>query len=183
MYIWPPAIASGGTIALLSQIANADTCVLGCGNTLFGDDGFGPAVIEHLLANYELPPQVVAEDVGTGAADILFDLLLMDRRPARLLIVDASGRAGEVPGGLTELDPEQLEPAKGNDFSVHHFPSLNLLSELKRTAGLDVRLLALMDARIPESVAPGLSPAAEAAVPRACGWIMEQIARQADAHG
>ncbi len=161
----------------LSQIAKAETCVLGCGNTLFGDDGFGPAVIEHLLANFQLPPGVMAEDVGTGVRDLLFDLLLSEERPARLIIVDASTLPCGEPGRLAELDPDQLEPAKGNDFSVHHFPSLNLLSELKHGAGVDVRLLALRAANIPEAVAPGLSPAATAAVPRACGWVIEQIAR------
>ncbi len=34
---------------------NKEILILGCGNVLFGDDGFGPAVAEHLLKNFEIP--------------------------------------------------------------------------------------------------------------------------------
>ena len=29
--------------------------IFGCGNVLFGDDGFGPAVTDALMANYDIP--------------------------------------------------------------------------------------------------------------------------------
>ena len=31
------------------------TVIFGCGNLIMGDDGFGPAVIEELKENYQLP--------------------------------------------------------------------------------------------------------------------------------
>lgn len=160
---------------MISQIAYKSTCVLGCGNTLFGDDGFGPAVIAHLLANHDLPESMLAEDVGTGVRDILFDLLLSPQKPQQLLIVDASTIKTSHAGHLMELAPDQLEPAKGNDYSVHHFPSLNLLSELQQSGEIKVRLLVLAGAQIPEEVCPGLSAMAQAATPRAVRWVMNNM--------
>lgn len=39
--------------------------VIGLGNVLLGDDGFGPFVIELLRTGYEVPPQVELLDLGT----------------------------------------------------------------------------------------------------------------------
>lgn len=40
---------------LLPEFCAKRTLILGCGNILFGDDGFGPAVIEYLLSHYDIP--------------------------------------------------------------------------------------------------------------------------------
>ena len=50
--------------------------ILGCGNILFGDDGFGPAVIKYLEAQASLPETVLAVDIGTGIKEFLFDLII-----------------------------------------------------------------------------------------------------------
>ena len=44
----------------------ASTLIFGCGNTLMGDDGFGPAVVEKLNAGSRLPESVEAIDAMTG---------------------------------------------------------------------------------------------------------------------
>ncbi len=158
---------------MIKELFTKPVVVLGCGNTLFGDDGFGPVVIDHLLRNHELPQTVMAEDVGTGVRELLFDLLLSPQKPRRIIIVDATDRPGLEPGELAELAVEDIGESKTNDFSVHQFPSLNLLAELSTT--LEVRILAVRVANIPAEVQPGLSPAVAAAVPRACDWIMGQV--------
>ncbi len=68
---------------------NSETLILGCGNVLFGDDGFGPAVVEHLARHREIPPDVCVMDVGLGIRGVLFTLALSERRPTTLIIVDA----------------------------------------------------------------------------------------------
>ncbi len=153
----------------------ADILVLGCGNTLMGDDGFGPAVIEHLQATYPLPPRVRVEDVGTSARDLLFDLVLADSRPRKIILVDAAHRSGRPPGEVFELPVAAMDLEKVNDFSVHHFPSLNLLKELADLEGVEVRLLVAQVRDIPAEVQPGLSPEVAAAVAPAGGWVWMQI--------
>ena len=149
--------------------------IFGCGNVLIGDDGFGPAVIDHLLANFDLPPDVAAFDAGTGISEILFDLALMERRPEVIFIVDTAFESGKLPGEIFEMDISRIAPKKINDFSPHMFPSINLLNDLKDGAGVTIRVLAVQAEGMPEEIGQGLSESVKAAVPEACRWLLGQI--------
>ena len=94
--------------------------IFGCGNILIGDDGFGPAVIGHLLANFDLPPDVAAFDVGAGIREILFDLMLMAHRPKVIFIVDAAFESGKRPGEIFEIEIAQIAPKKVERFLAAH---------------------------------------------------------------
>ena len=55
----------------------SEIVIVGCGNPLFGDDGFGPAVIEE-MKNFKLPDNVTIQDGGAGAPHyILISLIPM----------------------------------------------------------------------------------------------------------
>jgi coenzyme F420 hydrogenase subunit delta len=118
---------------------------------------------------------VGAFDVGTSIGDLLFDLLLWPRRPSHIYIVDAVSDPSRSPGELFEMDIQELPAAKSVDFSLHQFPSVNMLQELRDSAGIQVRILAVQAGRIPDAVQPGLTPEARAAVPGACEWLMSQL--------
>jgi coenzyme F420 hydrogenase subunit delta len=150
------------------------TLILGCGNILFGDDGFGCAVIEYLEAHGGAPADVCLADAGTGVRKLLFTLCLSPVRPRRVLIVDAFD-AGREPGELFELDPAEIPAIKCDDFSMHQLPTSNLLRELEQQCGVEVRVLACQTAEIPCQVAPGLSQAVKRAVPRAAARIAAQF--------
>ncbi len=147
--------------------------IFGCGNPLLGDDGFGPQVIERLLADHALPEGVGALDVGTAIRDILFDLLLVPHKPERLIVIDAMDRTGRPAGDILEIEVEAISPAKIVDFSLHQFPTTNMLKELRESTPMEVRVLVVQVAQIPETVRPGLSTPVHAAVPRMCGRILE----------
>ncbi|MHC1727751.1 MAG: hydrogenase maturation protease [Syntrophobacteraceae bacterium] len=149
--------------------------IFGCGNVLIGDDGFGPAVIDHLLENFELPAQVAAMDVGTSIREILFDLLLMSERPRAMFIVDAVFESARQPGEIFEIDISGIPQKKVNDFSLHMFPSVNLLNDLQDGAGVKIRVLAVQAGKMPDEIQPGLSAPVEAAVPKACEWLLREI--------
>jgi coenzyme F420 hydrogenase subunit delta len=153
----------------------APVLVFGCGNTLMGDDGFGPGVIERLQTRHMLPASVWVEDVGTSIRDILFDLLLAPRKPQLILIIDAAKQDGRSPGELFELAVDEIALDKVNDFSVHHFPSLNLLQELSETSGVEVRILTVQVKCLPEVIQAGLSPEVEVAIPAACDWVLTRV--------
>lgn len=155
--------------------------VLGCGNLLFGDDGFGPAVADALARHPALPEGVRVVDAGTGARDLLFDLLLDRDRPQRIHVVDAVDAvdaANGRPGTLIRLDPAGIPADKAVDFRAHHLPSLNLLAELNAMDGVRVSVLAVAAGPLPESVSPGLSAPVAEAVPRACAWLLKDIRRE-----
>jgi coenzyme F420 hydrogenase subunit delta len=153
----------------------APILVFGCGNLLMGDDGFGPEVIACLETRHTLPSSVWTEDVGTSIRDILFDLLLAPRKPKMILIIDAAQQNGRPPGELFELAVDQIGSEKVNDFSVHHFPSLNLLKELAESGEVEVRILTVQVANLPEEIEAGLSPVVAAAIPLACDWVKRLI--------
>ncbi len=146
--------------------------ILGCGNTLFGDDGFGCALVEYIERRCGVPEAVCLLDVGTGARKLLFTLCLSPVRPRRLLILDAFD-AGREAGELFEIDPSQVPAVKLDDFSLHQLPTSNLLRELQEACGVEVRVLACQTGPLPQEVRPGLSPAVEAALPHAAAWLMD----------
>jgi len=150
--------------------------VFGCGNPLFGDDGFGAQVIEHLTAHYEMPRHVACLDIGTAIRDLLFDILLYPKKPEQIIIVDAMNLAGGVPGQIYEIDVDQIQPEKISDFSLHQFPTTNMLKEIKEGTDIEVRVLVAQTADVPDEVRPGLSPALAVAVPVMCRRIMEIVA-------
>ncbi len=162
-------------MSTMRELFTKPVLIFGCGNTLIGDDGFGPAVVDHLLGNYELPSHVAALDVGTSIREILFDLVLMSERPKFIYIVDSVFDSPHGPGEIFEIDVAQIPSIKVNDFSLHQFPSVNLLRELQDGAGVTVRVLAVQVGRVPEEIGPGLSEPVKAAVPRACEWLLGEV--------
>ncbi len=76
------------TKEIIPDFCRKKVLVLGCGNILFGDDGFGPCVIEYLHTLATLPQNCAFINVGTSAREILFDLILANQRPQRIIIVD-----------------------------------------------------------------------------------------------
>ena len=140
--------------------------ILGVGNTLFGDDGFGCAVIEYIESHYNLPNNVCLLDAGTGVRKLLFTLCLSPVRPQQLILVDAID-VGRTPGEIFEIDPAELPVAKLDDFSLHQLPTSNMLRELQETCGMKVRVLACQTGPLPEEICEGLSEAVQDAVPRA----------------
>jgi len=157
----------------LPEFCQKPTLVLGVGNNLFGDDGFGCELVDYVEAHYSLPEAVCLLDVGTGVRKLLFTLCLSPVRPQRLLIVDAID-AGRAPGELFEIDPSEIPVVKLDDFSMHQIPTSNLLRELQEACGVEVRILACQTGPLPTEITPGLSPPLQAALPQAAEWLMHE---------
>ena len=155
----------------LPDFCRKPTLVLGIGNLLFGDDGFGCAVVEYVEEHHVVPESVCLLDAGTSVRKLLFTLCLSPVRPQRLLIFDAID-AGRTPGELFEIDPADIPPVKLDDFSLHQLPTSNLLRELQDSCGVEIRILACQTGPLPEEISQGLSPSIQAAVPRAADWLI-----------
>jgi len=155
------------------------TIIFGCGNEIMGDDGFGPAVVERLNSSSILPESVEVVDAGTGVREYLFDFLLSSEdRPETIVILDAVDFPGKEPGEVFRIRPTDIPAKKIHDFSLHQFPTVNLLLELEQHTGIRVIILAAQVEYIPEEIAPGLTPAMSAAVSRACEEIFRILSEQ-----
>jgi len=157
----------------LPDFCRKPVLIVGCGNLLFGDDGFGCALAEHLQAHYEPPDHVCLEDAGTGVRKLLFTLCLSPVRPRRILILDAVD-VGREPGEWFQLDPADIPAVKLDDFSMHQVPTSNLLRELGYQTGIEVRVLVCQTGPLPSEISPGLSDAVERAIPPAAEWIARE---------
>jgi len=149
--------------------------VLGCGNVLLGDDGFGPAVVEHIVQQKDVPENVCFLNVETSSREILFDITLSEKRPRKIIVVDAMECGREV-GMVVDLSLDLIPEKKIDDFSMHQIPTSNLLREIRDFCGVEIELVVLQPADIPEEVRPGLSRAAERAVPQAARLVLDRCA-------
>jgi len=149
------------------------TVILGCGNVLFGDDGFGPAVAETISDSYEIPDDVCVLSVGSSVREVLFDIALADERPGRIVVVDTVD-CGRKPGEVFPVSLEDFPERNLSDFSIHQIPTTNLLKELHDFCHIDVVVLACQPLTIPDAVEPGISPPVQEAVRNAGKLIYER---------
>jgi coenzyme F420 hydrogenase subunit delta len=159
--------------------------VLCSGNPLRGDDGFGPAVAARLNASH-VPPWAAVIDAGTGIRGLLFDMVTSERRPDRVLIVDAisldsARESGDTPvrrpGEVFEIPLDQMAAAPTTERSVHLAPTAGLLRAL-HDAGTHVEVLVCQVAVMPEGIRPRLSPAVANAVEQATEWITKHVLKE-----
>lgn len=152
------------------------TVIFGCGNLIMGDDGFGPVVVEQLTENYQLPDSATAIDAMTGIREYLFDYLLSEEgRPEHIIILDAVDFPDRNAGDVFLIDSSSIPAKKIHDFSLHQFPTVNLLHELEEHTGINVTIIAAQIEYIPAEIEPGLSEPMITAVSKACEMIMQII--------
>ena len=146
--------------------------VLGLGNVLMGDDGFGPYVVRVLESGWEFPAGVVLQDRGTPGLDLAPWLTDADL----VIVVDAVSARG-VPGEVRAYAREDLfRHAPGPRLSPHE-PGLRealLSAELAGTAPRDVWVVGVVPERV--GTGPGLSPAVRAAVPAGVDAVVRLLA-------
>ncbi len=88
--------------------------VLGIGNSLVGDDGVGPFLIQLLAEQYHFHPEVLLVDGGTLGIQMLPVV-----SAARYLIVLDAYRSGLQPGTVSMLPLEALMKRRNTMVSLH----------------------------------------------------------------
>ncbi len=147
--------------------------IAGCGNKLFGDDGFGPEIVDYLTDHYSIPENICLLDVGTGIRKILFTISLSEPRPKEIVVIDAVDK-GRKPGEIFDISIDEIPAEKIDDFSIHQVPSSNLLKELQDLCSVKVRIMACQIKTIPETMQSGLSEPVKKAVPLMAKRITEE---------
>jgi coenzyme F420 hydrogenase subunit delta len=162
------------------RLIEQNTMIFGCGNLIMGDDGFGPAVIEELQRSYDLPAHITAVDAGTCVREYLFDYLLSEEgRPEMIFVLDAVDFTDRQPGEVFEIVPSEIPAKKIHDFSLHQFPTVNLLQELADNTGIRVHIIAAQIEFIPDEIAPGLSLPMTQAVTATCEKLSQILSLKA----
>ena len=159
----------------LPTYCRARVLILGVGNLLFGDDGFGPAVADYLTNHFTTSDEIYIMDVGTGARKLLFTLSLSECHPDEIVIVDAVDWGRDI-GQVTEIEAEALPATKIDDFSLHQVPTSNLLRELQEHYSIKITVVACDVGAIEQIIQPGLSPSVQKAVLTASQSIAQRFA-------
>ena len=93
----------------------ANVLILGIGNLLWADEGFGERTVEHMLAHYSFPPQVQLLDGGTQGI-----YLVQHVEEADILVVFDAIDYGLPPGTLKVVKDEEVPCFMGaKKMSLH----------------------------------------------------------------
>jgi len=148
----------------------SEIVIAGCGNPLFGDDGFGEAVIEE-LQKLSLPDNVTIQDAGLGGPHFIFTLLDPEVTK-KLIIVDCASWSDKEPGTIDILRVRDLPPGAYRD--AH---SWDLMEPLQRLDDkMDITIIGCQPAKVTfPDMDIGLSDEVKKAIPNAVQKILEII--------
>lgn len=149
--------------------------VLGVGNTLRGDDGFGPTVIEKLQEEVSDPNAEIL-DVGTSLSLVLWPYIWEEDPPERIIIVDV---VVDGKSGLRELDIGDV-PSQFFLQSSHLFPPRELLESLRKR-GIEITVFVCSVKNISDEVTDVMTEETRNQVDGAVRRIKKLLADSANA--
>ena len=150
---------------------DAEVLVVGCGNVLFKDDGFGPATImeiEKHLDERPLPSNVMTIDAGTSAPHYIFSL----PNPIwkKIIILDIADFEGK-PGDIKILSKEDVPATKYQD--PH---SVSVADPLESLDNVEIVIIACKPEEVSSPfVKYGLSDVVQDAIPEAIELVYEEV--------
>ena len=157
--------------------------VVGVGNVLQGDDGFGVELANRLMERTDIPEAVKIIETGIGGMTIVQELMLGYQA---LLILDAYKNKGQ-PGQLYLLEPvipdlSHLKPHELRDYfsDTHYATPMRALNLLSRVGELPetINIVGCEPEQI-DDMKLGLSEAVSKAVPKAeimaIDWINKMV--------
>lgn len=150
---------------------DAEVLVVGCGNVLFKDDGFGPAAIDVIEKNLEkrpLPDNVMTIDAGTSAPHYLFSL--PNPMWKKIIILDIANFGGK-PGDIKKLSKDDVPVGKYQD--PHSISVADPLDELEE---VEIVIIACQPEKVSSPfVEYGLSDSVENAIGEAIDLVYEEV--------
>lgn len=126
----------------MDQIKSNSIVLLGVGNILLTDEGFGVHVVNQLREDYVFNPPITILDGGTMG----MELLTYMRGMTKLLLVDAIN-GGDAPGTVYEFPHEEMNTYFTEAISVHEVGMQDIL-----------RIRALQEDPLEDAVVIGVEP-------------------------
>jgi coenzyme F420-reducing hydrogenase delta subunit (putative coenzyme F420 hydrogenase processing subunit). len=126
----------------MAEYLEKEILVLGCGNILLADDGFGFAVVQRLNELKSSHPILESEeigiiDAGTGASHFILSLIDEESRVKKVIIIDIIDY-GLEPGEMTKLYPEDLPKIPKYHIDAHDMPLAGMLTEMNEKYGIEI---------------------------------------------
>ena len=145
--------------------------ILGCGNTLMGDDGVGIRVIER-LQEMKLPESIEIIDAGVGGMAILSWIEDADK----VVIVDAVQTGNEPAGTVYMFTDKELPPSDMFMLSLH---DLNLVDTINvgrvvQKMPDEIVIIGVEVKRVAEFTKE-LTPEVEGAIPEVIDLVLKEL--------
>lgn len=106
----------------------SEITVLGIGNTILSDEGFGVRVVEHLQKNFTFPEKVALIDGGTLGVELQHFII----GTQKLLIIDSID-GGAEPGKIFHLRGGEILKHFTQKISAHEIGIQDILTMLEIT--------------------------------------------------
>ena len=143
--------------------------IAGCGNPLFADDGFGPAVIEE-MQKLSLPDNIGVIDAGLGGPHFIFTLL--DPEVTKKLIIVDIADFGAEPGSIAKFRIEDLPPGTYRD--AHSWDLTEPLQRIKDQ--IDITVIGCQPKRVTDpDMEIGISDEVSQAIPKTVRIVLDMI--------
>lgn len=140
---------------------NHENLIVGCGNTLYGDDGFGPEVIRYIKENnIEFPGDTCVIDGATSAPHYIFTL--PQEKWKNIIIIDIAS-LNEEAGTIKVLNLDQIHE-ENRYIDVHGLSATYPLHDLKEK--VNIKLIVIQPENIPFEMEMGLSKTLEDKIPQ-----------------
>lgn len=142
-----------------------DTYVLGLGNVLMGDDGFGPAAVRAFAEQYEVGPEVEVLDLGTPGLDltpwftdarhvVIVDTVKADLPPGTLKRYAKGDLMKNAPfSRVSPHDPGVKETVLTLEFAGRAPEFITVVGIVPAHVGMGLDLSSALDAAVPPAVA------------------------------
>ncbi|NPB05119.1 MAG: HyaD/HybD family hydrogenase maturation endopeptidase [Aquificae bacterium] len=149
---------------------SSPVAVLGVGNVLLSDEGFGVRVVQHLAKWYDFRPEIRLVDGGT----LGWDLLNFLQGVRRLVLVDAVD-ARALPGTFFVFRNEEVKKYFKRKVSGHEAGIQEVLAWFD-LMGKPIEEVVVVGVQ-PASLETGLklSPVVEAVLPKAVETVLNQL--------
>ena len=144
--------------------------ILGVGNILLCDEGFGVKAIEFLRSAYSFPGNVTLADGGT-----LGMLLIPDMQAADLVVVLDVVRCGGTPGTFYLLSGDDLRKSIGFKDSTHQTDLADILVYCDLNGHAPETVIIGMEPFDMESFTPHISMEAERLLPEFCRKTVDYL--------
>ena len=112
----------------MESLFAAENTVLGVGNTILSDEGFGVRVVEYLEKNFTFPDSVQLIDGGTLGVELLHFVA----GTKRLLIIDSIDGGAEL-GKIFHLRNDEIKSHFAQKISAHEVGIQDVLTMLEVT--------------------------------------------------
>ena len=142
--------------------------IIGCGNLLLRDEGFGVHLIEYLKQK-KLSPDIELLDGGTAGLDLI-DFI---RQPDKVVIVDAVKAEGK-PGQIYSFSPQDFETENPPKTSLHDITLKDVFQMAGQLGPLSKITIIGIE---PAIIGPGteLSPQLKKILPKVAQLVLTEI--------